>query len=73
MLDPRERGLECVLVGGTCSDCGFSYSAYRGHLEPCPRCALARMRVALEDAIAHAVAGGASATVRILRRVLDIR
>jgi hypothetical protein len=27
-----------LVPGATCAACGFTYHAYRGHLEPCPRC-----------------------------------
>ncbi len=32
-----------AIIGGTCAACGFSYQAYHGHLEPCPRCAVLRL------------------------------
>ena len=72
------RGIEPqrleISTGGTCAVCGFSYMAYRGHLEPCPRCAVQRATVMLQlvllrahiPASAGADFAGAEAMVRTL-------
>ncbi len=47
---PMLAGLQ-ELAGGTCSECGFFYRAYHGHLEPCPRCAIQRVLKTLTPCI----------------------
>jgi hypothetical protein len=44
-------GLEVVVIRGCCSECGWTYPSYQGHIEPCPRCALEEAR----HVIAHLV------------------
>jgi hypothetical protein len=39
MAFPHDSTTTQLASGGTCADCGFTYYAYGGHLEPCPRCA----------------------------------
>ena len=31
-------------MGARCGICGFEYSAYKGHIIPCPKCEVDRLR-----------------------------
>lgn len=38
-------------IFGTCSDCGFRYFTYAGHLIPCPLCRITALEQALTELI----------------------
>ena len=49
--DPAIGDLSGFLgAGSTCSQCGFQYMAYKGHILPCPVCALAALQQRVVEA-----------------------
>ena len=76
MAEPQSHRATEVSTGGTCAVCGFSYLAYHGHLEPCPRCAVQRAAVMLRLVLLRApkaAFAGAEAMVETLAAAYPVR
>jgi hypothetical protein len=41
------KGFLLLVPGGHCLECGWNYPVYHGHIEPCPRCGMAKARARL--------------------------